>query len=838
MSVTEQPHIDRSVYFNDLMTGPQKLAMAVRQPMVKAYIYIFSSVLAIIFPFSLLLTLPMVLWVSVMRYKHEFPAYTPRQARRRDPYDPEPGDNPNNKLASADVYIGRHRGTGKEVWITWAQLMTHIYMLGTTGSGKTEAIWTFFLNALSCGSGFSLGDGKGTYELLTHGRYLARRFGMESDYFIINYDSGSLKHAHKLSTNTLNTFNSGTAAQLKEVFASLALSGDAGQNQFFEDGAAEILERLFPAMVELRDKELINLDIQKIGSYMPMHKMYELGTHPEVSKDNQRNLLDYLEKNGFDPDKGAKQHPDVVKQHGQFINHFGKTITSLSIQYRNIYVVDQGEINQRDILFNRRLLIFSLPSLQKSGAELQNLGKILLTGQKNAVAADSGDFLEGTAAETTLKLSKNYRVPYFLGYDEWSFYAIKDMALVPAQVRTYRYCALYGAQDYAGTERAGEIDAESVMGNARTKLFGALEASGKSWQKIREVIGECRRAVSSGYRYLPGLFGGRKVIDIDKTEITKTDKIELDELQGLRQGEWFLEIFGKISPIRFFFVNIESMAKTSHPGHQMKINRFLRVYAPDDESLEQLSVSEKFVDLLYKTEVRFTPSGILTDLRNSLPNLPDNPAVVKALSDFIQKHAVTFKLNLTTTRSQVESEPETGAGSLTEEQSQEMLSAFGFTGEPSTEGESEDEAEEASRSNEPGPIHTSGIDGDTAHASQSDHNSNSKPAGGPDERPIQGADDPLLSQTLAAKRLIETAENPREGASILSDAQSESITEDLASLNKMLGYAPDRAQCLARTTIEKIQRHCYYLAPPRPEQIDREHINDLKERVDKLLDDD
>lgn len=65
-------------------------------------------------------------------------------------------------------------------------------IFGTTGSGKTETFYGFIVNFLLWCRGYCLSDGKADNKLAFATWSLARRFGREDDYYVLNLLTGSI----------------------------------------------------------------------------------------------------------------------------------------------------------------------------------------------------------------------------------------------------------------------------------------------------------------------------------------------------------------------------------------------------------------------------------------------------------------------------------------------------------------------------------------------------------------------------------------------------------------------------------------------------------------------
>ena len=54
-----------------------------------------------------------------------------------------------------------------------------------------------------------------------------------------------------------------------------------------------------------------------------------------------------------------------------------------------------SEVDLKDVVLNRRILVVLLPALEKSPDELSNLGKVIIASLKAMMAAGLGDEVEG-----------------------------------------------------------------------------------------------------------------------------------------------------------------------------------------------------------------------------------------------------------------------------------------------------------------------------------------------------------------------------------------------------------------------------------------------------------
>jgi hypothetical protein len=828
-TVTNQ--VPMGLYKADLETSYKKFQRVIHDPLWKSAFIIIVSAISIIFPLLFPVSFLMVLWAFMQRPTLEFPARAPFDSRLIDNTDPKPSGTGFYR-ARGEVYIGRHRITKKECWLSWSDMLTHIYCLGATGSGKTETIWAIYMNFLCAGSSFSLGDGKGTLEFIRQGAIAARRFGVEDEYFVINYateKSNVNNTLNKILTHKINPFSEGSAANLKELFASISLSGDAGQNQFFEDGASNILERVFPALVELRDLGIIDLNMEIIGRSFTLDGMYRLYKNEAISPESRSFLKNHLEYVSFDfrkAEEGGLQDPELIKQHGQFISHFVKVVASFSVQYRGIFMVDLGDVSIKDILRNRRILIFTLPSLEKSGSELKMLGKILITSQRNGCSNELGDELEGTREEVISKLSGSHTIPYGLAYDEWAFYSIEGMAMLPAQIRGIKFSGGFFAQDYAGTTGAGEKDAEQIFANTRVKLFGSIEETGQTWVKFRDLIGEIKQAYHTSYKNKDGMLGDKRIVDRDSVEIRSQAEIEIKEAQAQVEGEFYLAIRGRVSPIDVYYTGLGDLDKENKIP--FKMNRFLRVYPPSEDTNTLILKEAKFLDILFSKNKIFTKENpILKPIKNTL-----NGDAKKCLTQDNHNDRYLSALNKFVSVS--------------------SMSMTSFASSPKIEKEifiAETPEINDPLFNENESLELSDIVEETIHID--DHNDQvaSDILGSfsiKEDEDIESENYTKAESYIKRQNhvIIDTSsvDNTNRSeplyASLLSDNEADMIKKHTENVLVLLGASASEASKSADKTIHQINNISFYIPPPKPSAPDAGQIRIIGDRVDSLLEED
>ena len=150
----------------------------------------------------------------------------------------------------------------------------------------------------------------------------------------------------------------------------------------------------------------------------------EIDLDGEIPEEITWPLRSYLgELPGFDPtmplDKQKGDEPS--KQHGFAQFYFTPTFTQLAVSLGHIFRVESGDIDMRDIVLNRRILVVNLPALENSDATLAALGKLVVSSLRAMMAQLLGGSLEG--AYTEADKPGMGPSPFFVVLDELAYYA-------------------------------------------------------------------------------------------------------------------------------------------------------------------------------------------------------------------------------------------------------------------------------------------------------------------------------------------------------------------------------------------------------------------------------
>ncbi len=281
MAEVQAQHVTQDIPRGEVITGRGRTSPRgmLSHPDVCAAVYgglaLVPFVIPAAWPVATLAACLYTLFLSSLRFR--CPMRVPASWAGPDYGDLKDGSETEHRNASGILYLGTDAG-GNELWISNSDARRHIFVLGTTGSGKTEQLLGFQVQPMMWGSGSLFVDGKGTPEFYARVYSLAKRFGREDDVRLVNFtgvapgaDPDAPAGSLGAQSNTLNPFARGTHDQLTNMVSSLmGGGGDSGGNQMWRDRSVQLVSTLIRTLVELRDKGELLLDVQTIRSYMPL----------------------------------------------------------------------------------------------------------------------------------------------------------------------------------------------------------------------------------------------------------------------------------------------------------------------------------------------------------------------------------------------------------------------------------------------------------------------------------------------------------------------------------------------------------------------------------------
>lgn len=591
-----------------------------------------------------------VFLIAVTR-KSSLPFRLPLSSGRTDYNDPQPGSTKARK-GRGIYYFGNEKDSGLELWFSNEDMRTHVLVFGSTGSGKTEALVSISYNALLQSSGFIYIDGKGDNALFAKIFSMVRSMGREDDLLLINFMTGARDIVGPQKTrlsNTMNPFALGSSSMLSQLVISLMPdSSQSSDGDMWKGRAIVFVEALMKILVAMRDSGNLLLDANTIRNYFQLERLEAMVVDKVFIRDGQEPvslesispavlepITNYLiNLPGYNKERKGKQVSQVLEQHGFITMQLTRVFGSLADTYGHILRTNLAEVDLKDVVLNRRILVVLLPALEKSPDELANLGKVIIASLKAMMAAGLGDEVEGRYHDLIQRKPTNAATPFLCVLDEYGYYAVKGFAVVPAQARSLGFSVIFAGQDLPAFEKASKEEAASIGANTNIKICMKLEDPMQTWEFFQKTAGEAYVTHVSGFQSeARGLLNS--YLDNRGAQLEKRARIDLMDLKDQREGEG--HIFFKSNIIRYqtFYANPK-------PVKAMRLNQFLKVDAPLD------AVLASFDRNITNFENRIGNGGyfnenipVYDDLERLAQVISDNeniPPIEKAVSALLAYH--------------------------------------------------------------------------------------------------------------------------------------------------------------------------------------------------------
>lgn len=597
-------------------------------------------------------------WYAYTR-KFTLPFRMPMRSRTKDYNDPLPGST-KPREARGISFFGNDRRSMDELWFNNDDMRTHVLIFGSTGSGKTEALVSLAFNALVQGSGFLYVDGKGDNSLFAKVFSMCRTMGREDDLLLINFMTGAkdvVGAQEKRLSNTMNPFCNGSSSMLSQLVVSLMDSGtQSADGDMWKGRAIVFVEALMKVLVYMRDQGKILLDANTIRNYFELNRLEAIAMDKMFPRDNQEpvSLSDAPElilepiknyiKNlpGYDPSKKGKQGSQVLEQHGFITMQLTRVFGSLADTYGHIIRTNLAEVDLKDVVLNRRILVVLLPALEKSPDELANLGKVIIASLKAMMAAGLGESVEGSYREVILRKPTTSPTPYMCILDEYGYYAVKGFAVVPAQARSLGFSVIFAGQDLPAFQKASKEEASSIGANTNIKICMKLEDPAETWEFFHKTAGESYVTKVDSFQTNAGSLLNN-YMDTRSASSEKRQRIDLLDLKEQQEGQAHIFFKSKIVRAKMFFAN-------PPPVPHIRLNQFLKVEAPLNRTLIDLEERINNFATVLQTDPSFnmpTDEGeeiqIISDSITSQPETNPIERSLSALLAFHNRHATSVE---------------------------------------------------------------------------------------------------------------------------------------------------------------------------------------------------
>lgn len=498
----------------------QRLTDALANPETVAGGIAFMGVTVLLFPEFLNAAIVVVAALYFWYHTHpeSLDIRIPLGGGKIDPNDPKPGRKSYRKPRGI-FPLGNNTQTRKQVWLAREDLLTHILIFGTTGSGKSYLLTGLSGNYAAMGGGLIYVDAKAASSLTRDIHAISCALGRDDHFLVMNLITGNRTinaRAREKFSNTFNFMVFGSAASIADTMISLLGSGGDDANSVFKDNAISLMTATLMVLVDLRDAKLLTLGPNKLREWMTLEQLmsvsdfcrkgYNNGNPAQTNArfvralrpETMETLNAYLKGlPAFDPTKTALEQGETTNdQFGYARMYWNRALNMLSDTYRHIFWTDVADVDMRDVIMHRRILVVLLPALEKAPADLLALGKIILSALKSAVSTNLPARIIGPREEIDRPAPA---CPGGIILDEYAYINTPGFAVMPAQARGLGIGLVFAGQDFAGFKRADENEAKQIISNTTIKIAMRMEDAEDTFNLFKTAAGDAKVSQVAGF---------------------------------------------------------------------------------------------------------------------------------------------------------------------------------------------------------------------------------------------------------------------------------------------------------------------------------------------------
>ncbi|HYF98139.1 MAG TPA: TraM recognition domain-containing protein, partial [Coxiellaceae bacterium] len=310
-----------------------------------------------------------------------------------------------------------------------------------------------------------------------------------------------------------------------------------------------------------------------------------------------------------------------------------RVFTSLADTYGHIMRTKLAEVDLKDVVLNRRILVVLLPALEKSPEELSNLGKVIIASLKAMMAAGLGEDVEGNFADLIESKPTNSKTPFLCILDEYGYYAVKGFAVVPAQARSLGFSVIFAGQDLPAFQKASKEEAASIGANTNIKICMKLEDPIDTWDFFMKSAGESYVTHVDSFQVDSGSVIGNYA-DSKGAKLEKRSRIDLLDLKEQREGEAHILFKSKIVRAKMFYANPKTVKV-------LRLNHYLKVDMPlDADVIKMVNSFSRFEKTVNANQALFD-----LDLEGDEIGLITKYIHTQAADDLIDRSSIAMQLH-------------------------------------------------------------------------------------------------------------------------------------------------------------------------------------------------
>ena len=407
--------------------------------------------------------------------------------------------------------------------------------------------------------------------------------------------------------NQHDTFAAGSSDAIRELLVSqLGEQQSNDSNGVFRARATALVGTVAPVLTWMRDNYAVPISIETIRFCLELRWISTLARHrifmvrntlggnpieykvPEMPEDIVYPLQAYLgELPGYDSSVAWNQQKEnkPAEQHGYALMFFTGTFTQLAVSLGHIFKVLNGDVDMRDVVLNRRILVVNLPALENSDDSLAALGKIVVAALRGVMAQLLGARLDGNADEIFSLKPGTGDAPFQIVFDELAYYATSGMDRMLAMGRGLNVMIWLSFQEIAGMwARLGE-KTNSLLGNANLTIAMRQQDVSRTREWLEKTAGQVNVAQATSFE--GGSTGNYR--EGRGAEIRQTSRIDWLELQRLIEGEAVMLYGGGRIYAKVFHASVETA------GRPIRRAQPVMLAAPAPDAVRDLGAAVRMV---------------------------------------------------------------------------------------------------------------------------------------------------------------------------------------------------------------------------------------------------
>ena len=407
------------------------------------------------------------------------------------------------EMQELGLFLGYTTDKGEPINVPYSLLLTHVLLLGSTGSGKTSLMkLMLWQNVINGGGGIFI-DGKMDYNDFQGFYNLCYSIGRHEDIYVIS-------PGNPAQSNTYNPIINGDTQEIASRIISL-LPQDA-KAEFYRNEGFKALVVLISAMKKLTDVfNMTDLSILMSNENAILHLEKELITkYPNDTDTLQFSLyLDGYRENG---------KLNFTKLKGNISGTASKPFAFGMGDFAEICNSYNPDVNLLECIKNNKIVYVMLPTMNKPDAS-KEFGKIFMSDFRTVVGWLQQD------------LTLRPKIPYLVIMDEAGGYANENWDTLFQQCRSANISLVVSAQSVANFNDVSKTFFSKIKENTLTSIFMKVQTK-ESKDEISDLIGEeFRTTISLNQGYNKSDSGSTNTL----TNQTRSDGINIAFSQSLKK---------------------------------------------------------------------------------------------------------------------------------------------------------------------------------------------------------------------------------------------------------------------------------------------------------------